>query len=69
MVNLSPPMHEPFAIALYLAMCNVIEVLLAAYLLHGRISARTGFSRPRQLIYLFAYGVIVAPGLFHFLHR
>jgi diguanylate cyclase (GGDEF)-like protein/PAS domain S-box-containing protein len=63
MVNLSPPMHEPFAIALYLAMCNVIEVLLAAYLLHGRISARTGFSRPHQLIYLFAYGVIVAPAV------
>ena len=50
MVNLSPPMHEPFAIALYLAMCNVIEVLLAAYLLHGRIAARTGFSRPRQRV-------------------
>ncbi len=61
-VNLSPPLHEPFAIALYLAMCNVIEVLLAAYLLHGRISARTGFT-PRQLIYLFAYGVIVAPAV------
>ena len=62
-VNLSPPLNETFSIALYLAMCNVIEVLLAAYLLHGTISARPGFSRPRQLIHLFAYGVILAPAV------
>jgi diguanylate cyclase (GGDEF)-like protein/PAS domain S-box-containing protein len=62
-VNLSPPLNEPFSIAIYLALCNVIEVLLAAYLLHGTISAKPGFSRPRQLIQLFAYGVIVAPAV------
>ena len=65
-VNLSPPLRETFSVALYLAICNVIEVLLAAYLLHGTISARPGFSRPRQLIHLFAYGVILAPAIASF---
>ena len=62
-VNLSPPLHETFTVAVYLALCNVLEVSLAAFLLDGTISARPGFTRPRQLIHLFAYGVILAPGV------
>jgi diguanylate cyclase (GGDEF)-like protein/PAS domain S-box-containing protein len=44
-------------------LCNVLEVTLAAFLLHRTISARPGFTRPRQLIYLIAYGVILAPAV------
>jgi diguanylate cyclase (GGDEF)-like protein/PAS domain S-box-containing protein len=62
-VNLLPPIHEPFAIAIYLAGCNVLEVWLAAFLLHRTISARPELIRPRQLIHLFAYGVILAPAI------
>jgi diguanylate cyclase (GGDEF)-like protein/PAS domain S-box-containing protein len=62
-VNLSPALHETFAIAVYLALCNVLEVTLAAFLLHRTISDRPGFTRPRELIYLLAYGVILAPAI------
>ncbi len=62
-VNLSPPLHETFAIAVYLALCNVLELTLAAFLLHPTISAKPGFTRARQLIYLIAYGVILAPAV------
>jgi diguanylate cyclase (GGDEF)-like protein/PAS domain S-box-containing protein len=60
-VNLSPPLHEAFAVAVYLALCNVLELSLAAFLLHRTISARPGFTRPRELVHLLAYGVILAP--------
>jgi diguanylate cyclase (GGDEF)-like protein/PAS domain S-box-containing protein len=62
-VNLTLALPETFAIAVYLALCNVLEVSLAALLLHRTISARPGFTRPRELSDLLIYGVILAPAV------
>jgi diguanylate cyclase (GGDEF)-like protein/PAS domain S-box-containing protein len=64
MVNSFAPVSErTFAFAIYLAGCNVVEVTVAAWLLHGAISAKPDLTRPRQMVRLLAYGVILAPAI------
>ena len=49
--------------AIYLGMCNTIEVLLAAVLLRKSISPDPDLTRPPQLIRLLIYGVVLAPAV------
>jgi diguanylate cyclase (GGDEF)-like protein/PAS domain S-box-containing protein len=53
--------------AAYLASCNMIEVLLAAILLYPSIAPKPDLTRPKQLVNLLLYGVIVAPAVAAFL--
>jgi diguanylate cyclase (GGDEF)-like protein/PAS domain S-box-containing protein len=60
LINVSPPLKETLGASFYYAGCNVIEVVLAASLLHRRIAPDLELSRPRQLIALLFYGAILA---------
>jgi diguanylate cyclase (GGDEF)-like protein/PAS domain S-box-containing protein len=61
--NILPPLNEPFPLCAYLALCNVIEVSLAAWLLRSTLSPSRYMAQPRQLVSLLAYGVVVAPAV------
>ena len=58
-INLS--LANPAPISIYLAGCNMIEVLVAAFLLHPVLVPVPDLTRKRQLLYFLAYGVVLAP--------
>jgi diguanylate cyclase (GGDEF)-like protein/PAS domain S-box-containing protein len=53
--------------SVYLASCNMIEVLVAAGLLYRTISPRPDLTERRQLVSLLIFGVLVAPAIAAFL--
>jgi diguanylate cyclase (GGDEF)-like protein/PAS domain S-box-containing protein len=59
-VNLTS-LNESLPIATYLAGCNLVEILFPAWLLYPAISAKPDLTRPKQLISLIIYGVVLAP--------
>jgi diguanylate cyclase (GGDEF)-like protein/PAS domain S-box-containing protein len=61
LVNLCTPGTRPLGGMLYLAVGNVIEVAMAAWLLKPTVSPRNYLTRPQQLISFLAYGVVLAP--------
>ena len=64
-VNLS--IANPSLVSVYLAGCNMIEVLVAAFLLFSTIAPAPDLTRRRQLVSFLAYGVIFAPAIAAFL--
>jgi diguanylate cyclase (GGDEF)-like protein/PAS domain S-box-containing protein len=58
-VNFS--LSNPIPISVYLAGCNMIEVLIAAFLLHRVLVPAPDLTRKRQLLFFLAYGVVLAP--------
>jgi diguanylate cyclase (GGDEF)-like protein/PAS domain S-box-containing protein len=64
-VNLS--IANPSLISVYLAGCNMIEVLVAAFLLYSTIAPAPDLTRRRQLVSFLAYGVVLAPAIASFL--
>jgi diguanylate cyclase (GGDEF)-like protein/PAS domain S-box-containing protein len=58
-INLS--LSNPGLISIYLAGCNMIEVLVAALLLYRTIAPDPDLTQRRQLRSFLTYGVIVAP--------
>lgn len=60
LISVSPPLKQTFATALYYAICNVIEVLLAASLLRRWVAPELDISRSRQLIALLIFGAVLA---------
>jgi diguanylate cyclase (GGDEF)-like protein/PAS domain S-box-containing protein len=64
-INLS--LANPVPISFYLAGCNMIEVLVAAFLLYGTIAPAPDLTRRRQLLSFLACGVILAPAIAAFL--
>jgi diguanylate cyclase (GGDEF)-like protein/PAS domain S-box-containing protein len=63
LINEFIPPVRPFPGMLYLAGCNVIEVLLAAWLLQPVFTPLRYLTRPGQLVRLLAYGVVLAPAV------
>ena len=49
--------------ASYLAACNMLEVALAAVLLHRVVASRPDLTRRNQLVALLLYGMILAPAV------
>ena len=64
-VNLS--ISNPSLNSVYLAGCNMIEVLVAAFLLYRTIAPAPDLTRRRQLVSFLAYGVVLAPAIAAFL--
>src|SRR5271163_3861645 len=64
-VNLS--ISNPSLTSVYLAGCNMIEVLVAAFLLYRTIAPSPDLTRRRQLLSFLAYGVILASAIAAFL--
>src|SRR5271156_2712666 len=64
-VNLS--ISNPSRTSVYLAGCNMIEVLVAAFLLYRTIAPSPDLTRRRQLVSFLACGVILAPAIAAFL--
>ena len=64
-INLS--LANPPLISAYLAGCNMIEVLVAAFLLYGVMRPNADLTRRRQLIFFLAFGVVLAPTIAAFL--
>jgi len=64
-INLS--LSNPVSISFYLAGCNMIEVLVAAFPLYRTIAPAPDLTRRRQLVSFLAYGVILAPAIAAFL--
>jgi diguanylate cyclase (GGDEF)-like protein/PAS domain S-box-containing protein len=64
-INLS--LSNPAPISIYLAGCNMIEVLIAALLLYRMLVPAPDLTRRRQLISFLAYGVVLAPAIAAFL--
>jgi diguanylate cyclase (GGDEF)-like protein/PAS domain S-box-containing protein len=59
MVNLS--MHDLVYGAVYLSGCNILEMTLAAYLLHPVIASKPDLTERRQFTAFLLYGVLLAP--------
>ena len=64
-VNVS--LSNPVPISIYLAGCNMIEVLVAAFLLYPVLVPAPDLTRKRQLLSFLAYGVVLAPVIAAFL--
>jgi diguanylate cyclase (GGDEF)-like protein/PAS domain S-box-containing protein len=64
-INLS--LANPVPISSYLAGCNMIEILVAAFLLHRTLTPDPDLTRRRQLLSFLAYGVLLAPAIAAFL--
>jgi diguanylate cyclase (GGDEF)-like protein/PAS domain S-box-containing protein len=63
LVNVSIPPATPVIGMLYLAACNVVEVMVAVWLLKPTISPQSYLTQPAQLIRFLAYGVLLAPAI------
>jgi diguanylate cyclase (GGDEF)-like protein/PAS domain S-box-containing protein len=61
--NLLPPLRAPLWLSLSATGCNVVEVLVAAWLLRAPLAPERYMARASQLVSLLIYGVIVAPGV------
>jgi diguanylate cyclase (GGDEF)-like protein/PAS domain S-box-containing protein len=64
-INLS--LANPAPISIYLAGCNMVEVLVAAFLLYPVLVPAPDLTRKRQLVFFLGYGVILAPAIAAFL--
>src|SRR5579862_464690 len=64
-INLS--LSNPAPISIYLASCNMVEVLVAALLLYRVLVPAPDLTRQRQLIFFLLYGVVLAPAVAAFL--
>src|SRR5215469_14186937 len=60
-INVS--LSNPVPISAYLAACNMVEVLVAAFLLYPVLVPAPDLTRKRQLIFFLAYGVVLAPAI------
>ena len=60
-INMS--LATPSWVAAYLAVCNMVEALLAAALLYSAIAPNPDLTQRKQLIHFLFYGVIVAPAV------
>jgi len=58
---------NPAPISIYLAGCNMVEVLVAAFLLYPVLRPSPDLTRKRQLVFFLAYGVVLAPMIAAFL--
>jgi diguanylate cyclase (GGDEF)-like protein/PAS domain S-box-containing protein len=63
LANMFVPLPRSFPDMLYLAGCNAIEVLLAAWLLQPVFSQQRSLTRPDQLVRFLAFGVVLAPAV------
>jgi len=60
-INVS--LSNPVPISGYLAACNMVEVLVAAFLLYPVLVPAPDLTRKRQLVFFLAYGVVLAPAI------
>src|SRR5262249_349966 len=54
---------NPAPISIYLAGCNMVEVLVAAFLLYPVLIPSPDLTRKRQLVFFLPYGVVLPPML------
>jgi diguanylate cyclase (GGDEF)-like protein/PAS domain S-box-containing protein len=66
-VGINVSLSNPVPISLYLAVCNMVEVLVAAFLLYKALAPDPDLTRRRQLAKFLAYGVVLAPAIASFL--
>jgi diguanylate cyclase (GGDEF)-like protein/PAS domain S-box-containing protein len=52
-----------FWVSVYLACCNMLEVVIAAALMYRTVSPKPDLTQRKQLISLLLYGVLVAPAI------
>lgn len=64
-INLS--IANPTWMAAYLALCNIVEVIIPAILLYPTIAPKPDLSQRKQLMSLFLYGVLLGPAVASFL--
>ncbi len=65
-INTLPPVRQTFPFCAYLALCNVVEVSLGAWLLYPALAHKRYLAQPRQLISLLVFGVVLAPAVASF---
>ena len=63
LVNVVFTPEQPLLLRAYLSGCSMLEVSLAALLLHPTFGKGRSVSRPEQLVRLLVFGAIVAPGI------
>jgi diguanylate cyclase (GGDEF)-like protein/PAS domain S-box-containing protein len=64
-INLS--LDTPFVNSVYLSGCNMLEVLLAAFLLYPIVAPKPELTERKQLVAFLSYGVVLAPAVASFL--
>lgn len=64
-VNLS--LKTPLVHGVYLSCCNMLEALLAAFLLYPVIARKPDLTQRKQFVAFLAYGVVLAPAVASFL--
>jgi diguanylate cyclase (GGDEF)-like protein/PAS domain S-box-containing protein len=66
-VAINVSLSNPVPISSYLAGCNMVETLVATFLLYPVLVPAPDLTRKRQLVFFLAYGVVLAPAIAAFL--